>query len=150
MRWVLSVLLCFLFCLPVTYAEEPSRVRYKLPVVETNNKGEKCLDVNEWRQVILVATEYKRHFDWRLQIEPVLLQYKANDATYGKLIAGYQQQISYLEKEREGLRLQLIESEKFKLKLQKGHRIEKGFMWAVIVLEAAVIGFLGIRSAVTP
>jgi hypothetical protein len=123
-------------------------VRYKLPLVETNNKGEKCLDVDEWRQVILVATEYKRHFDWRLQIEPILLQYKANDATYGKLIAGYQQQINYLEKEREGLRLQLIESEKFKLKLQKSHRIEKGFMWVLIAVEALAIGFLGIRSAV--
>lgn len=162
MKRLLILLVAFLLCTQPTYAgepfeeeddeeaifvEEPSYVRYKLPTVETNRNGEKCLNTEQWKEVLQVASEYKRHFEWRLEIEPVLLEYRVMELAYMELSDGYVTQIEYLEKERDGLRLYIQEQDNLKLKLQKHHRIEKGFMWALIAIETLAIGFLGIRSA---
>jgi len=130
-------------------AEEPSHVRYRLPEVKTNVNGEKCLNVEQWKAVLIVGSEYKRLFDWRLEIDSVVTEYGMLELAYMEITAGYQKQIEYLETERDSLRLRLKDSEDLSLKLQKGYRIEKGFMWAVIVIETAVIGFLGVRSAIS-
>lgn len=141
------MLLCLLWALPV-FADEPSRVRYKLPVVETNSQGQKCLNTQEWKEVIAVASEYKKHFDWRLDIEPVLLDYVSLDRTYGLLNTSMEESIARLEDSRDDLKLQLSESESLRLKLQRSHTIEKGVMWAVILVETVVIGIVGARGLV--
>ncbi len=142
-RWL--VILSLFLALPAL-ADGPSRVRYKLPVVPTNANGQKCLDVHQWKSVMAVASEYKKHFDWKLEIEPVLLGYASLDQTYGLLSDNMEESITRLEDTRDGLHIRLTESENLRLKAAKGYRIEKGIMWAVILAETVVIGVLGIRS----
>jgi len=144
--WVIAILLVVCWAAKPVHADEPSRIRYKLPVVKTNDTGQKCLNAAQWQKVIVVASEYKKHFDWRLKIEPVLMEYEALDATYGLIDDNLQLRIDLLEADKEGLKVQLSESETLRLKLQKGHRIEKGVMWVVILAETIVIGVLGIRG----
>ena len=95
-----------------------------------------------------VASEYKKHFDWKLKIDQVLLDYHALDATYGLLDDSMKESITRLEDTRDSLQLQLTESENLRLSIERGHRIEKGVMWVVILVETVVIGVLGIRSTV--
>ncbi len=141
------ILFCLCWALPA-FADGPSRVRYKLPNVETNSNGQKCLNVQEWKSVMAVASEYKKHFDWKLKIDQVLLDYHALDATYGLLDDSMKESITRLEDTRDSLQLQLTESENLRLSIERGHRIEKGVMWVVILVETVVIGVLGIRSTV--
>ena len=55
-----------------TAQDNPYIVREKLPVVATNANGEKCLNVEQWQQVIRVSNQNKGNYEWRLQIEPTI------------------------------------------------------------------------------
>lgn len=147
MRWLLILSIVFSFWTQPAHAEEPSKVRYKLPEVKTDANGQKCLGTEQWKDVIAVASEYKKHFEWRLKIEPVLMEYQAISAAYGLVEDNLQLQIDLLEISNESLKDQLLQSENLKLKIQRGHRIEKGVMWVVILAETVVIGVLGVKSS---
>ncbi len=141
--------LAFLILLFVTFdasAQEPSRVRYKLPKVETNDAGEKCLNSEKWQKVILMASEYKGLFDWRLKIDPTLIEYASLKDTYELKLKIKDEQIALLKEDREYLQLRLGQSEKARTAHTTSYKIEKGIMWAVIAVETVVIGVLGVKG----
>ncbi len=150
MRWI-TIFLVFLTCViaPDAFGDEPkepSRVRYQLPEVPTNVDGEKCLNTAEWKMVLLVASEYKGLFDWRLTIEPTLAEYEALEASYILKVGVLNSQIKTLTDDREYLQLRLGQTEKTRNKQRTAYKIEKGIMWAVIAVETIVIGVLGVRG----
>jgi len=150
MKRFTSLLVCvaaLLLCITAS-ATEPSRVRYKLPVVETNTAGEKCLNTTEWAQVLTIASEYKGLFEWRLTIEPTLWKYKSLEESYELKLSILEQQIKVLEDDRGYLQLRLEQEQKVRTGHLGKYKIEKGVMWAVIAIETVVIGIMGIRGAI--
>lgn len=150
--WVIVVLGLILLCNlpamaqePNPYEKEPSRVRYKLPKVATVD-GQKCLSAEQWNQVILIASEYKGLFEWRLKIEPTLLAYDALKNAYDRDIDILEREIQLLKDNREYLELRLGQAETARTKFRKSYKLEKGIMWAVIAVETVVIGILGIKG----
>jgi len=125
---------------------EPSRVRYKLPVVPTDDAGMKCLDNTQWQQVIKVASEYKGLFEWRLAIEPTLMKYQTLEKDYELQISIMQMQIDELKDSREYLQLRLKQERGANLRFNKSYKIEKALMWGIIAIETVVIGISGIRG----
>ncbi len=154
MRWIAIILTIFVcYSSPVQAQdplEEPSDVRYTLPEIKTNAAGQKCLGFEEWKKVLIVASEYKKNFEWRLSVKHVLLEYAALDGIYTLQEEDMSRVIDRLEYDREHLELRLVTKEEERLKQLKGYRIERGLMWGVILVETAVIGFLGVRSALSP
>lgn len=143
------LLVCVSLVLTLSYtaqADEPSRVRYRLPVVPTNADGNKCLDTAQWNQVILVASEYKGLFDWRLDIDPTLLKYASLEESYLLQISFFEREIKELKDSREYLLLRLGQETKAKSRTSKIYKLEKGLMWGMIAIETVVIGILGIKG----
>lgn len=147
---IVVIILILLCNLPVQAQEqnphdEPSRVRYKLPQVATVDE-QKCLTTDQWNQVILIASEYKGLFEWRLKIEPTLLEYAALKKSYEHDIQTLEREIQLLKDNREYLELRLGQSEKARTQFSKSYKLEKGVMWAVIAIETVVIGILGVKG----
>ena len=144
-----TLLLCvgLILTLPyIAHANEPSRVRYKLPKVTTNDAGDKCLDTPQWNQVILVASEYKGLFDWRLEIDPTLLKYASLEESYLLHVSILEREIKELKDSRTFLQLRLGQETKARTRSGKTYKLEKGLMWGIIAIETVVIGILGIKG----
>ena len=126
----------------------PSRVRYKLPVVPANADGNRVLTEEQWQQVILIASEYKGLFEWRLAIEPTLIKYQSLERTYELRIEGLNHQIALLTNSREFLTLRLGQEQKNKLDVMRSQKVERIVMWCVIVAETIVIGVLAVNTVI--
>ena len=144
---ILLLCVCLVLTLPYTArADEPSRVRYKLPVVPTNAEGDKCLDTAQWNQVVLIASEYKGLFNWRLDIDPTLLKYASLEESYLLQISFFEREVKELKDSRTYLQLRLGQETKSKSRFSKIYKLEKGLMWGMIAIETVVIGILGIKG----
>lgn len=147
MKIVATLVVLFMLMSLTPLANEPSWVRYKLPVVETNDEGEKCLDSKQWGTVILIASEYKGLFNWRHDIEPALWKYQSLEESYELKFSILQQQIKSLEDDREYKKLRLGQEIKARTASLGAYKIEKGVMWAMIAIETITIGILGVRGS---
>ena len=121
--------------------------REKLPQVETNDLGEKCLNVTQWKQVMAVALQNKGLYEWRLEIEPTIFLYQSLEKSYELKLSILQEQVDLLKDDREYLQLRLDQSRKALTQGDKGAKFEKIVMWGVIVIETVVIGVFGIKGA---
>lgn len=147
MKYTLALLVLLFSCnaLAQDNPYEPSRVRYKLPQVATV-EGQKCLTPDQWQQVLIVASEYKGLFEWRLKIEPTLLAYTALQNSYERDIQILEGQIKILKDDREYLQLRLGQETKARTRFSKLYKLEKGLMWGIIAVETVVIAILGIKG----
>lgn len=127
-------------------------VRYNLPVVETskNLQGEevKCLNVNQWKTVQLIANEYHGLYDWRLQIEGVLKTHEQMISTYEQMLKNYEQVIKFQNQDREYLTLRLNQEIKAAKSIKLQDKIEKVGLWAIVVVETLTLGILGARMVI--
>ena len=131
------------------YAEElpenPFTQRYKLPKVETNENGEKCLNREQWDRVILIASEYKGLYEWRLEVKGIVADYAFIEARYQRLVRNYELQLKIFTQRNEYLEKRLDQERKKALRLGLEDRLEKYAMWAVILAETIVIGVMGVQ-----
>jgi hypothetical protein len=120
-----------------------------LPTVETvtmDSVEYKCLDVVQWKGVLLIANEYQSLYRWRLITQGTLDAYKVQTETYDKLINNYLSQIKLLKDDREYLTLRLNTEMDSALKLKKKDNVERGILWGVIALETIMLGVFGVMS----
>lgn len=107
-----------------TMGQENTHVeREKLPFVPTNEKGEKCLDVEQWRQVEKVSNQNKGNYEWRLQIEPTIDMHARVVADYERIIKNLELEIKVLQGDRKYNKARVSELETFTADLQKSRNI---------------------------
>lgn len=127
-------------------AQEPQTI-LTLPQVDTvqiDKVDHKCLNVDQWKQVLLIANEYQSLYRWRLITQGTLDAYKIQTETYDKLINNYLAQIKLLKDDREYLSLRLNTEIDSALKLKKKDNVERGILWGVIALETVMLGVFGV------
>lgn len=120
-----------------------------LPVVDTvqiDKVDHKCLNVDQWKQVMLIANEYQFLYRWRLITQGTLDAYKIQTETYDKLINNYLAQIKLLKDDREYLQLRLNTEIDAAAKIKKKDNVERGILWGVIALETIMLGVFGVMS----
>jgi len=140
----------FLFCISITGKTQEIdntkfTVRYKLPVVETNDDGLKCLNTEQWDRVILIASEYKGLFEWRTEVKGIVTDYQFIEARYQNIIHNYELQLKIYAQRNEYLTLRLDKERERALSLSTEDRLQKYAMWAVILAETVVIGVMGVK-----
>ena len=99
-----------------------SEERYKLPVVQTNENGDKCLNKEQWQQVLNVSSQNKGNYEWRLKIEPTVAQHAAVVADLERVIKHLKLEIDILQGDRKFNHTRIKESEDFALEVQKSER----------------------------
>jgi len=125
--------------------QNPFSERYRLPKVETNENGDKCLNPEQWNQVIKIASEYKGLYEWRLEHAGIVADHAFLVNKYETLIKNYELQLKIFGQRNEYLTKRLDQERKNALKLKMGDRLEKVGMWGVIVGELIVIGVLAFK-----
>lgn len=129
--------------------QNPYTMLRKLPTPEKINvdgTDKVCTDADGWRSVMLLAIDYQGLFFWRMKIQGVLEAHDEVISAYELKINIYQNQIKLLEEDRTYHQTRIGELETTLLTGTKSHRIEKGLMWGVILLETIAIGVLGVAS----
>ena len=114
--------------------------RYRLPVVPTNENGEKCLNVEQWQQVQKVSSQNKGLYDWRLKIEPTIEQHALVIADLERVIKHLKLEITIFQDDRKFNATRLAETKQFALDVQKsdklsvvGWKITAGIGWAGVL-----------------
>ncbi len=154
MKKVLTLTLCLLVLCSTrsTSAQERNSSdftrRHRLPQVETNDAGEKCLNAPQWQMVIKVANQNKGLFEWRLEVIGIVRTHNAIIAKYELLIQNYELQLKIFGQRNEYLTVRLDQERKNAMKLGLEDRLEKYAMWVVILAETVVIGVMGIQMMV--
>jgi len=121
-----------------TGQENPYVVREKLPVVPTNAQGEKCLNTEQWQQVLKVSRQNKGLFEWRLQIEPTIDMHARVVADYERIIKNLTLEVQVLQGDRSYNKSRVSELETFSADLQKANKL--GLMgWKI----TAGVGWVG-------
>ena len=127
-------------------------VRYNLPVVETttNASGEtvKCLNVDQWKIVLLITNEYHGLYDWRLKIEGVLETHQQVITMYERMVKNYEQIIKFQNQDREYLTLRLNQEMDASKSAGFQNRLEKYGLWAVVIVETLGLAILGTRMII--
>ncbi len=142
----LIITLSILFCLTawnssVIAQDNKFAERYRLPVIETNASGEKCLNEPQWSQVILVASEYKGLYEWRIQTLAAIQSHQLLVTDFEQLVGNLKLQINLLENDRKYLTTRVSEVEKFSLQTQKSQKISV-LGWKI----TAATGWVGVLA----
>jgi hypothetical protein len=107
----------------------------------------KCLNVDEWKTVLIISTEYSGLYQWRLQMHGVvsgmLFIIQQTDA----LVQNYELQLTVYRQDREYLQLRLEQTINAVGKSERNYKIEKIALWGVILVQAAGIVILSVKSA---
>ena len=155
MRTILTSILCVLVLLSplMTAAQELNSKgfseRYRLPKVETNEAGEKCLNADQWGQVVTIASEYKGLFEWRIEVQGIIATHTDIVAKYELLLSNYKLQLKIVTQRNEYLDTRLDQERVAASKLSLEDRLEKYALWAVVLIETVFIGVMGVKMAVT-
>jgi hypothetical protein len=124
--------------------------RYSLPKVpityDSEGLPQKCLNTEQWKVVVLMASDYVGLYDWRLQTLGILSAHESLAQDYESRIQGLQYQIEVLKDDRKYLTMRLDQSYKFGQQQVKSRKIERIMMWAVIVVQSGVILVGGIKG----
>jgi len=150
MRIILSLI--FVLSLAQTALAEDILVRRTLPVVQTREIDKiqyKCLDTQQWQDVLVLANDYQGLFNWRLKMEGVLAAQTTLIAAYELKINNYEAILKIKDADRNFLTKQIESAEEKGKRKEFEDRLEKYGLWAVVLVETIVIGVLGARSWVT-
>lgn len=155
MRRLLIYTLCLLvLCLTLpTAAQKPSSSafseRHRLPKVETNPEGLKCLNTEQWQQVLKVSSQNKGLFEWRIEILGALAMHNDIIAKYELLLENYELQLKIVTQRNEYLDTRLDQERTAASRLSLEDRLEKYALWAVVLIETVFIGVMGVKMAVS-
>lgn len=116
------------------------RPRIKLPEGTTTADNQKCYTLEEYEQIILIASEYRGLHDWRLANQELLIHYDTLKSLYTTLNQVHQRQLKLYSDERDyyKLRLKQVNSE------VRDHRLERGLLWGLVGVQAISIVILAI------
>jgi hypothetical protein len=133
----------------VGVADESPPARRTLPTVasrQLDGVTVKCLDAQQWQDVLVLANEYQGLFNWRLQTEAVLRAQAAIDQAYQLKIDNYAAMVRVLEADRKFLNDELARRDAATARVQLGERLERYGLWVLVLAETITIGVLGTRS----
>ena len=138
---VLVILFCSTALVSSAIAQDKTfPERYRLPTVQTNEEGEKCLNPQQWNLVILIASDYKGLYEWRLEIMPALTLHGEIVEELERVIKTRETQIKLLQGDRDYLKSRVLEEHQFALDIQKsekmsvmGWKITAGVGWAGVL-----------------
>ena len=149
LMFAIIVALIFLTC-DAMAQDKTYTTRYTLPKVPITYTAEgapqKCLSTDQWKVVVLMASDYRGLYDWRLETLGILSAHAALAQSYELTIKNLNAQIGVLKKDREYLTLRLEQSYKFGQQQVKSRKVERIMMWAVIVVQSGVILVGGIKG----
>lgn len=148
MKLIIFCILTFFSFKSNAQEEQP---RYTLPVIETRtieNDEYKCANVSQWKQIILITSEYNRLYDWRLTITGTLDNHYETVELYESVLTNRELQIETMQKDREYLRLRLKQELEANAGVSKRLKLEKGLLWAVIAVETVIIGVIGVKGVI--
>jgi hypothetical protein len=156
-HYILALLLPLSILLTTTSHAETVTPRVSLPTVETSvvrdytvnlPDGEyKCMDVNQWKLVILMAVDYHALYDWRLETQGTLKLYSETVALYESSLDNLRRQLRLTDTHNEYLSLRLSETEKHQSREAFRSKAERIALYAVISVQMVVIGVVGVRGA---
>lgn len=132
-----------------TTSEGPPAPPMQLPTVDTvkiDNQDYKCLNVDQWKAVLLIANDYQSLYRWRLITQGTLDAYKVTVTNYDTLINNYLAQIKLLQGDRDYLQLRLNSELDAAKKVKTINNIERGILWGVISVETIMLGVFGVRA----
>lgn len=116
---------------------------HRLPTVETTElEGipHKCLDVDEWKSVLLMARAYQGLYMWRLEIRGVLVAHDQIVISYELKVSNFEAMLKIKDADLLYYKTRLKESQAPKT----AARIEKYLLWGIILIETVTIGALGV------
>jgi len=145
---LLSFMCVLLFAYPAV-AEEPYTQLYKLPVPEKCNVEDEekwCIDLDDWKTIVLMANDYRGLFMWRLEISGALDAHEDVIMGYDLKVQALENSLSILQKERDYKNTRIEELESYFRQGNREHKLEKCLMWGVILVETIAIGALGISG----
>lgn len=128
---------------------EDTQIRRTLPTVETqeiNKVQYKCLNTDQWKDILLLANDYQGLFNWRLQIEGVLRAQEAMVGAYELKISNYEAMLKIREADRNFLTDEIKRIDEKNKRQTFEDRLEKYGLWAVVLVETITIGVLGAKS----
>jgi len=149
---LLVALALFAFLTLPAHADDVVSQRRTLPVVQTREIDKiqyKCLDTQQWQDVLVLANDYQGLFNWRLKMEGVLAAQTTLIAAYELKINNYEAILKIKDADRNFLTKQIESAEEKGKRKEFEDRLEKYGLWAVVLVETIVIGVLGARSWVT-
>ena len=126
---------------------EPSRTRYLLPEIKTNEAGVKCLNTQQWQRVILIAGEYQSLFNWRLEVETVLLRYVGLEEAFELHLRNLKEQVVALKDDRSYLHLRLDQSEKTIAKQRNSFKLDTALLVGTAIVAIIVVTVLSVKTA---
>ena len=119
-----------------------------IPVTTVNNKPMVCADVEQWRAMLLVASEYNRLYDLNATNEGTMADYQLMTQTYDQRVAGLKDMVATLTTERDYLRVRVNEEHVYNLKLNDSIKMN-ALGWKITAgTELAAIIALSIVSSV--
>ena len=151
LKWLpilMSILVVLCTTFPLRAQETDFSVRHKLPKVQANDSGEVCLNVDQWKQVLLVSSQNKGLFEWRLEVIGIVNAHEFITAKYEVLMKNYELQIKIQTQRIEYLTARVDQERKAARTSSLEDRIEKYAMWIVIIAETLIIGVMGVKMMV--
>jgi hypothetical protein len=148
MKITLFLLILFPWISTPVLAED-IQIRRALPVVETqeiNKVQYKCLNTDQWKDVLLLANDYQGLFNWRLQMEGVLKAQETLVEAYELKIGNYEAMLKIREADRKFLTDELKRIDEKNKRQAFEERLEKYGLWAIVLVETITIGILGAKS----
>lgn len=106
----------------------------------------KCFAAPDYLVVIRIAAVYGKLYDWRLKALGTMSAFQLTLNSRDATIAGLKGIIKTYERDREWLTLRLKQSGETIAGQTSGLHIEKGVMWGVIVLQAALLVYQGVAD----
>lgn len=144
---IVRFFLCLVLLPCVSLASQP---RYTLPTVPTTQIDGvdcKCLNTDQWRQVLLMANAYKGLYDWRLKIEGTLEAHAKVITAYELQIKNYKNILTLKDNHIDYLKDNVKQLEKRHRNTRLEDRIQKYVLWAVVLAETVIIGIISLRGA---
>jgi len=139
-----GIIFFILFLLPTAAQaqEEKFEDRIDLPKVETreiDGSQMKCLDVEQWKTVILIASEYRGLYEWRLKTVDTLNTYKLQVRGYETTVLHYESIMDIQAQEVEYLSNRIDDLLEANNESSLTSQIKEIVLYAVILAEAAGI-----------
>ena len=130
--------------------ESDYAIRYTLTKVPTtfdeNKMPQKCLNTQQWKTVMLMSSDYRGLYDWRLKTLGTLAAHDKLVGSYELMLKTKDMRIDELKRDRKYLTMRLDQSYQFGQSQVKSRKIERIMMWAVIVVQSGVILVGGVKG----
>jgi len=139
----------FMLCLLTMPATAQAEERIRLPEVQTleiEGQAMKCFNVEQYKTVILIASEYKGLFEWREKTERTLKLYELQIRAFETQLLHYESIMDIQEKDREYLTNRIDDLIKDRAALKLGSDIEKYILYAVNAALAAGLITLAVKQ----